>query len=77
MLKTKILFLYSPGTGIIFYPSTTKAYKWFKEHNGIVVGIMETMISFCSFFFAFIGEIIINKDKISSNDEDNLKKIIF
>ena len=60
------------GTGIIFYPSTTNAYEWFKDHNGIIVGIMETMISFGSFFFAFIGEKIINKNEIPSNDEDNL-----
>ena len=60
------------GTGIIFYPSTTNAYEWFKDHNGIIVGIMETMISFGSFFFAFLGEKIINKDEIPSNDEDNL-----
>ena len=33
------------GTGIILYPSTTNAYKWFMEHNGIIVGVMETMIS--------------------------------
>ena len=55
------------GTGIIFYPSTTNAYEWAKEHNGIVVGIMETMISFGSFFFSYIGEEIINKDKIESH----------
>ena len=60
------------GTGIIFYPSTTNAYEWFKEHNGIIVGIMETMISFGSFFFAFIGEKIINKEEVPSNDKDNL-----
>jgi MFS family permease len=60
------------GTGIIFYPSTTNAYEWFKDHNGIIVGIMETMISFGSFFFAFIGEKIINKNEIPSNDDDNL-----
>ena len=42
------------GTGIIFYPSTTNAYEWAKEHNGIVVGIMETMISFGSFFFLIL-----------------------
>ena len=63
------------GTGIILYPSTTNAYEWFKEHNGIIVGIMETMISLGSFFFAFIGEKIINKDEIPSNDEDNLYDI--
>ena len=60
------------GTGIIFYPSTTNSYEWFKDHNGIIVGIMETMISLGSFFFSFIGEKIINKDKISSNNKDNL-----
>ena len=60
------------GTGIILYPSTTNAYKWFMEHNGIIVGIMETMISFGSFFFAFIGEKIINKNEEESNDDDNL-----
>ncbi len=60
------------GSGIILYPSTTNSYEWFKDHNGIIVGIMETMISFGSFFFAFIGEKIINKEEIPSNDEDNL-----
>ena len=49
------------GTGIILYPSTTNSYEWFPEHNGITVGIMETSISLGSFFFAFIGEKIINK----------------
>ena len=48
---------------IIYYPSMTNAYEWFKDHNGIIVGIMETMISFGSFFFSFIGEKIINKEE--------------
>lgn len=60
------------GTGIILYPSTTNSYEWFKDHNGIIVGIMETMISFGSFFFSFIGEKIINKEELPSNDDDNL-----
>ena len=63
------------GTGIILYPSTTNSYEWFKEHNGIIVGIMETMISLGSFFFAFLGEKIINRNEIPSNDEDNLYDI--
>ena len=73
-LKTDLISMIfgGVGTGIIFYPSTTNAYEWFKEHNGIIVGIMETMISFGSFFFAFIGEKIINKNEIPSNDKDNL-----
>ena len=41
------------GTGIILYPSTTNAYEWFPLNNGIIVGIMETMISFGSFFLGF------------------------
>ncbi len=60
------------GTGIILYPSTTNSYKWFSEHTGIIVGIMETMNSFGSFFFAFIGEKMINIDNEESNDDDNL-----
>ena len=63
------------GTGIILYPSTTNSYEWFKEHNGIIVGIMETMISLGSFFFAFLGEKIINRNEIPSNDDDNLYDI--
>ena len=66
------MILCGVGTGIIYYPSTTNAYEWFKDHNGIIVGIMETMISFGSFFFSFLGEKIINKDEKESNDEDNL-----
>ena len=60
------------GTGIIYYPSMTNSYEWFKDHNGIIVGIMETMISFGSFFFSFIGEKIINKEEKISNYEKNL-----
>ena len=60
------------GTGVILYPSTTNAYKWFTDHNGIIVGIMETMISFGSFFFAFIGEKIINPEEDQSREEDSL-----
>ena len=60
------------GTGIIFYPSTLNAYEWFKNHNGLIVGLMETMISFGSFFFSYIGEKIINKNQKMSDDENNL-----
>ena len=60
------------GTGVILYPSTTNAYEWFPLNNGIIVGIMETMISFGSFFWAFVGEKIINNDEIQSDEETNL-----
>ena len=60
------------GTGIILYPSTTNAYRWFPEHNGIIVGVMETMISLGSFTFSFLGEIMINKEKEPSSEETDL-----
>ena len=60
------------GIGIIYYPSTTNACEWFMEHNGLIIGIIETMISFGSVCFCYIGEIIINKEKIQSHYDDNL-----
>ena len=60
------------GTGIILYPSTTNAIEWFKNRNGLIVGIMESMISFGSFFFCLLGEKVINKNGVESNDIDNL-----
>ena len=60
------------GTGIILYPSTANAIEWFKNGNGLIVGIMEAMISLGSFFFCFLGEKIINNKGVESNDEDNL-----
>ena len=60
------------GTGIIYYPSTKNACLWFIEHNGIVIGIIETMISLGSFTFALIGEYIINPNEVKSHKEDQL-----
>lgn len=60
------------GTGIILYPSTSNAIDWFESGNGLIVGIMESMISLGSFFFCFLGEKVINKKGVESNDEDNL-----
>ena len=58
------------GTGIIYYPSTKNACLWFMDHNGLVIGILETTISLGSFFFSLIGEIIINYDEEESGDDD-------
>ena len=60
------------GTGIILYPSTTNSYEWFPLNNGIIVGIMETMISFGSFFWTFFGEKLIKSEEIASDEETNL-----
>ena len=55
------------GTGILYYPSTKNACLWFKNHKGIIIGILETMISLGSFFSSSIGELIINKENKSSD----------
>ena len=60
------------GTGIIYYPSTKNACLWFIDHSGIVIGILETMISLGSFFFALIGEKIINIKEEESHKDDDL-----
>ena len=60
------------GTGVILYPSTSNVIDWFESGNGLIVGIMESMISLGSFFFCFLGEKVINKKGVESNDVDNL-----
>lgn len=60
------------GTGIIYYPSTANACEWFLDNNGIIVGIIETMISLGSFCFNLLGEKIINPNKAKViKDEDD------
>ena len=66
------IILAGSGIGIIYYPSTTNACEWFNDHNGLIIGILETMISLGSFYFSYIGEYIINKEKIQSHFNDNL-----
>jgi len=61
------------GTGIISYPSTANACEWFKDNNGLVVGIIETMISLGSFAYNLMGEKITNPDKKKSVKVDDDK----
>ena len=58
------------GNGIIYYPSTKNACLWFMDHNGLIIGILETTISLGSFFFSIIGETIINYEGIESGEDD-------
>ena len=60
------------GNGIIYYPSTINACLWFPKHNGIIMGIIETTISLGSFLFALIGELMINKNEIESDEDEDL-----
>ena len=62
------------GTGIISYPSTANACEWFKDNNGFVVGIIETMISLGSFSYNLMGEKITNPDhrkSVKTKDADD------
>ena len=60
------------GTGIINYPSTANACEWFKGHNGIIIGLIETSLPLGSFFFNIIGEKIINSgNKAPERNNDN------
>ena len=60
------------GSGIIYYPSTTNACLWFPRHNGLVLGIIETVISLGSFFCSLLGEMYINPEEIESHEDDDL-----
>jgi uncharacterized membrane protein len=62
------------GAGLIYYPSTANACEWFMDHNGIVIGIIETVISLGSFFFNLLGEKIINPDNIESVSFDGTEE---
>jgi len=58
------------GTGIIYYPSTANACEWFMEHNGVVIGIIETSISLGSFFINLLGEQLMESVINHKKDED-------
>ena len=58
------------GEGIIYYPSTRNACFWFPDHNGVIMGIIETMISIGSFCFSLMGESVINPDAKESGEDE-------
>ena len=62
--------IYGIAIAVIMFPATTNACKYFKKHIGLINGIIETIISLGSTFFAFIGEKIINPDNIPSREDD-------
>ena len=66
------MFVCGIGNGIIYYPSTINACLWFPKNNGVIIGIIETTISLGSFFFALIGEQMINKNEIESDEDEDL-----
>ena len=62
--------VYGISIAFIMFPATTNACKYFMKHIGLINGIIETVISLGSTFFAFIGERVINPDEIPSRDDD-------
>ena len=58
------------GTGIIYYPSTANACEWFMNNNGVVIGIIETMISLGSFFFNLLGEKIVGNAEEKGEEKE-------
>ena len=65
--------MYGIGVSILMFPTAINACKYFMNHIGLINGIIETSQSLGTTFFAFIGEqIIINPDKIPSNEIDHL-----
>jgi hypothetical protein len=64
--------IYGIGIAIIMFPATTNACKYFKNHIGLVNGIVETFISLGSTIFAYLGERIINPEEEKSRESDNL-----
>lgn len=58
------------GTGIIYYPSTANACEWFMNHNGVIIGIIETMISLGSFFFNLLGEKIVGNAEEKGDEKE-------
>ena len=65
--------MYGISVSILMFPTAINACKYFMNHIGLINGIIETSQSLGTTFFAFIGEqIIINPDKIPSNEIDHL-----
>ena len=62
--------IYGIAIAIIMFPATTNACKYFKNHIGLVNGIVETAISLGSSLFSFIGEKVINPKEIESRPDD-------
>ena len=62
--------IYGIAIAIIMFPATTNACKYFKNHIGLVNGIVETAISLGSSLFSFIGEQVINPKEEESREED-------
>ena len=64
--------LFGISMAILYYPSGLNACLYFMNHIGLINGILETASSVGTTVFTYIGEEMINPDKIPSDPIDNL-----
>ena len=64
--------LFGISMAILYYPSGLNACLYFMNHIGLINGILETASSVGTTVFTYIGEEMINPNKIPSDPIDNL-----
>ena len=64
--------LYGIACAILAFPSAINACKYFMNRIGLVNGIIVTSQSIGTTFFTYIGEQMINPDRIQSDPKDHL-----
>ena len=67
--------LFGIGVSIMAFPTVINSCRYFMNHIGLINGIMETAAAIGTTFFTYIGEEIINPDKITSDPLDHLYKV--
>ena len=64
--------LFGISMSILYFPSGINACKYFLNHIGIINGILETSLSIGTTVFTYIGEELINPDRVPSDPTDHL-----
>ena len=64
--------LYGIACAIIMFPSALNTCKYFMNRVGLINGIVVTSQSIGTTFFTYIGEQMINPDRIQSDPKDHL-----
>ena len=64
--------LFGIGVAILMFPTAINTCKYFMNRVGLINGIIVTVQSIGTTFFTYIGEQIINPDRIQSDPNDHL-----
>jgi hypothetical protein len=64
--------LYGIAVSILAFPSAINTCKYFMKHIGLVNGIIATFQSIGTTFFTYIGEQMINPERVPSEPKDHL-----